>query len=278
MDRILRITSLQNGRVKHIVRLNQRRYRDQHRMTIVEGVRECRRALQSGLIPLEAYVCPPLLTEPETSEVLTTLQTLNQAGKTKLFEVTPEVFAKIAYRGASGGILLLIPYLEKSLADVPITAVPFIVILEQVEKPGNLGAILRTADAAGVDAVILTGSGTDIHNPNVIRASLGTLFTVPVIMATNNHTRTWLHQHHIPIIATTPAATTCYTDIPLNGPVAILMGSEAHGLSPEWLSIADYQVKIPMYGTVDSLNLSVSTAILLYEVIRQRKEPVCESP
>lgn len=268
------ISSLQNQRIKQAVRLNNRRQRDLEQRTLVEGVREVSRALASGLTPYEAFYCPQIATDPEAQQSLARLAALADQGQTELFEVTTAVFEKIAYRGESGGIVLVIPYLRRTLTDLPLSAAPFLVVLESVEKPGNLGAILRTADAAGVDGLIVcdaeTDRGTDIHNPNVIRASLGASFTVPTVAAENGRVRAWLQDQNIPIIAATPEATRPYTAVNLTGPVAILLGSEAHGLSQTWLQAAHEQVVIPIRGQVDSLNLSVSTALLLFEVVRQR--------
>lgn len=271
------ITSLQNARVKNIVKLNNRRYRDTVRLTVVEGVREVTRALQNNVVPREAYLCPPLIDEALANEPLAMLERLAETGATQLFEVTPPVFARIAYRGESGGILLVIPYFQRALSDLPLTTLPFLVVIEGGEKPGNLGAILRTADAAGVDGVIFSPherlGGTDIHNPNLIRASLGAVFTIPTAVAPTAQVIDWLQQHSIHTIATTPAATVPYTAVNMNQPVAIVLGSEAHGLSAEWLAAAGEHVVIPMFGQVDSLNLSVATALLLYEVVRQRHTP-----
>jgi RNA methyltransferase, TrmH family len=187
-------------------------------------------------------------------------------------EVTPEVFAKIAYRGDSGGILLVIPYLTHQLSNFAPPEPAFITIIEGVEKPGNLGAILRTADAAGVQAVIVTAGVTDIHNPNVIRASLGALFTLPVFESPVEKTIQWLRQHNIQIVAASPEASNVYTQCDYTVPTAIVMGSEAHGLTQPWREAADSLVTIPMFGVVDSLNLATSTAIMLYEVVRQRSQ------
>ena len=268
----VRITSLQNDRVKQVVRLNNRRQRDALRRTVVEGVREVGCALQQNIIPQEVYLCPELITN-EANAAVTQLTQLAQNGLTQLFEITPEIFAKIAYRGQSGGLLLVIPYQPHSLNDLPSGAQPFLAVIENVEKPGNLGAILRTADAAGVDGVIVCSdgtAGTDLHNPNVVRASLGTLFTVPVAAATTSETITWLQDHHIQIVVATPEADKVYTAVNLQAPIALVTGSEAHGLSQAWLAAADEKVKIPMQGTADSLNLATATALLLYEVVRQK--------
>ncbi len=147
---------------------------------------------------------------------------------------------------------------------------PFVVIIEGVEKPGNLGAILRTADAAGVDGVVVCAGATDLHNPNVVRASLGALFTLPLAEASTSQVITWLQQQQIRAIAASPHGTTPYTAVALTAGVAIVMGSEAHGLDPAWIAAADALVTIPMHGRLDSLNLSAATAVMLYEVVRQR--------
>ena len=267
------ITSLNNPRIKNVVRLNNRRQRDARSLTVVEGHREAARALYAGIVPHEAYICPDLVAKSDDGNVSGSLRRLAQAGATQLFEVTSPVFEKMAYRGGSGGLLLVIPYLNYTFDNLSGTKIPFLVVIDGVEKPGNLGAILRTADAAGVDGLILTGdeaTGTDIHNPNVIRASLGAIFTVPVIQASVNDAITWLRGQGIRIVATTPEADEAYTAVPLTGPIAIVLGSEAFGLGNNWLRSADLKARIPMYGVVDSLNLSVSTALLLYEVVRQR--------
>ncbi|MFQ5421952.1 MAG: TrmH family RNA methyltransferase, partial [Anaerolineae bacterium] len=174
------ITSLQNKHIKNVVKLRQRHHRDAQQLMLVEGVRESRRALESRLIPSMAFICPPLL-NGEGEQATAVLRNLSQNQNIPTLEVTPVVYAKIAVRGESGGLLLTLPYLQRSLADL--AGASFLVIIEGDEKPGNLGAILRTADAAGVDGVIIaegdTG-GTDVNNPNVVRASLGALFTLPV--------------------------------------------------------------------------------------------------
>lgn len=268
------ISSLQNSRVKRVVKLNDRSQRDAEGLTMVEGVREVERALAAGITPREAFVCPDLL-DAEGRAVAAQLEALARRGRTELFTVTTAVFAKLAYRATTGGLLLVIPYLDRPLERLPLGRPPFLVVVDGAEKPGNLGAILRTADAAGVDGLIVTGDAstrTDLHNPNVVRASLGALFTVPVAAAAAAETIAWLRARRIAILATTPEAERVYTAVDLTGPIAVVMGSEAHGLPPTWLAAADVQARIPMRGAVDSLNLSAATALLLYEVVRQRAE------
>jgi TrmH family RNA methyltransferase len=225
--------------------------------------------LAAGLTPQEAYLCPALLTA-EGRPVADQLRRLDAARRTLLAEVTPEVFAKLAYRDDSGGLLLVLPYLARTLAGLALPDPLFVAVIEGVEKPGNLGAILRTADAAGVQAVIVTAGATDIHNPNAIRASLGAIFTLPVVEAATEATIAWLRSRQARIIATRPDASRRYTDEDYTFPVAVVMGAEATGLSPVWSAAADALVTIPMFGQVDSLNLSTATALLLYEVVRQR--------
>jgi TrmH family RNA methyltransferase len=267
---IQHITSLQNARIKAVVKLAKRQERDSRRVTVVEGLREITHALNRNVIPVEAYFCPELLAGDEAHQLVHRLQQLAERSSLELFTVTPEVFAKITYRTDSDGLLLVIPYLDTQLARLPLGKPPFLVVIEGVEKPGNLGAILRTADAVGVDGVIVCAGATDLHNPNVIRASLGALFTVPLAEGTTEQALAWLRQRGIQTVATLPAATTRYTAINLAGPVAIVMGSEAHGLGQAWQSAADQTVSIPMLGALDSLNLATATALLLYEVRRQR--------
>lgn len=268
------LTSLHNARIKNILKLNNRRQRDTQKKTIVEGIREIERALQCGIVPQEAYVCPELITTNEATAVWQQLQTLSEKGQLALFTITTELFAKAAYRGQSGGILLVVPYLDHSLSSLSLSETPLLLVIDGGEKPGNLGAILRTADAAGVDAVIVTSranGGTDVHNPNVVRASLGALFTLPVVEVAQEMLLPWLRHKRIQIAALTPTGEQLYTEANLRGPLALVMGSEAFGVDPKWLAVANIRLKIPMFGMVDSLNLSVATAVVVFEAIRQRK-------
>jgi RNA methyltransferase, TrmH family len=266
----VQITSPQNQRIKEVLKLNKRSERAAQQRTVVEGFRECLHALDAGLLPLEAYICLQLLDGGNRQVLYQRLHQLEQRSDLRLFEITAEVYAKIAYRGDSGGILLVIPYLTTTLKTLPLSPLPFLAIVEGIEKPGNLGAILRTADAAGVDAVIVCAGATDLHNPNVIRASVGALFTVPVVEAPTAEVVSWLRQHQIAIVAASPEGATLYTSVDYTRPVALVTGSEAFGLSPAWLEQANHRVYIPMRGATDSLNLATSTALLLYEVVRQR--------
>lgn len=268
----MHISSLTNNRIKNVVRLsNNHRHREELRQTIVEGSREVRRCLDAGGVPTEVYLCPELVV-PTDQDLVERLTSPSAIRNPQSATVSPDVYAKIAMREESCGILLVIPYTQLALDSLPLSASPFLVVVEGAEKPGNVGAILRSADAAGVDGLILCSGGTDLHNPNVIRASLGTRFTVPVAEAPTDEVIAWLRRQGITTIAATPDAQVRYTDVDLTGPVAIVTGSEADGLSRQWLAAADQQVTIPMFGVADSLNLATSTTLLLYEVVRQRRK------
>lgn len=272
-----RISSRQNNRIKEVAKLTKRRQRDDRRATTVEGNREVERALAAGIVPFEAYICPELCDNQIVAEQLTAM---DASGQAPLYEVSSDIFEKIAYREGSGGLLLVVPYFSQELSAISRVQPTFVAIVEGVEKPGNLGAILRTADGAGVDVVVVcsppqTGqhkSSVDVHNPNAIRASLGTIFHVPLVQTTTDDALTWLREQQMQIVATTPDGAQNYGQIDMRGPTAIVMGSEAHGLSAAWLNAADQRAVIPMHGVADSLNLSTSAALLLYEVVRQRSE------
>jgi RNA methyltransferase, TrmH family len=254
------ITSVQNPRIKQVIKLRERRARDRIGLMLVEGYYEIVVALKSGLLPQSIFIAPEMVGDKELIGVTT-----------EILSVSRQVFEKISYRENPDGWLAVFPTPKLSLDECRITQQPFLIVAEAIEKPGNLGAMLRTADAAGVDAFILCDPRTDIYNPNVVRASRGTVFTVPVIQATNSVTLSWLRKNKIVTLATTPGANKSYTDIDLRQPLAIVVGTEDEGLSDFWLSNADQKVLIPMLGQVNSLNVSASTAIIAYEVVRQRK-------
>lgn len=282
MEPTLTITSTQNPRIKRVAKLAHRSTRDELYQTVVEGIREVTLALRNGLVPTEAFICQEMspIQDAAAAEALSRLRTLAATGQTEWIDVSADVFNKIAYRGESGGILLVIPYVENTLASLSLPHSPLIVVVEDAEKPGNLGAILRTADAAGVTALFVPeaepgpnasrSKGTDLHNPNVIRASLGAVFTVPQVSAPAVDILAWLRSQGVRLVAAVPDADILYTDADFSGPTAIIVGSEAWGLSDVWRQSADSLVRIPMTGAVDSLNLATSTALLIYEAVRQR--------
>lgn len=265
-----KITSLQNPRVKQLVKLRDRRPRDEAGVFLVEGYREIRRALEKSVALRELYFSPEwFLGENEPA----LLASAEAAGAT-LFELSKEAFAKVAYRERPDGLLAVAPQWQRTLADLPAAEAggkaPFYLVVEAIEKPGNLGTILRSADAAGCDAVIVCDPVTDIFNPNVVRASTGVLFSVPLVVAESTAVQAWLHERGIHTVATTPAAEKIYSDVDLRGPLAVIMGSEQYGLSDFWLKHADTPVRIPMAGQADSLNVAMATIITLFEAVRQR--------
>jgi TrmH family RNA methyltransferase len=262
----LAITSLQNPRIKQLVALRDRRAREEAGATLVEGYEELSLALSAGT-PRALYYCPALLRDPAQNDLLRRVQQMNGV---EVVEVNERAFEKIAYRDHPDGWLAVFPLPQRGLADLRLGANPLLIVAEGLEKPGNLGAILRTADAAGVDALISCDPVTDLGNPNVVRSSKGTLFSVPVAEASSAETIEWLRAHGIRIVAATPQANLIYADADLSGPIAIAVGAEKPGLSDKWLAQADVRVQIPMVGRVNSLNVSIATALLVYEAFKQR--------
>lgn len=259
------ISSLQNPRVKAAVRLRERRHRVASGEMLVEGYHELALACAAGVRPLELFLAPELLQPGEAG----LLAELHQAG-VPIIEVTPTIMAKLAYREHPDAWLAVAAIPTRTLADLTLGPQPLLVIAEAVEKPGNLGAILRSADAAGADAVIVCDSATDLYNPNVVRASKGTLFQLPVVAASSADTFAWLAERHVTIVAATPAATTSYWQADLQQGVAIAVGTEKEGLSQRWLERAEVKVAIPMCGRANSLNVAQAATLLLYEALRQR--------
>ncbi len=262
------ITSLQNPRVKQLVKLRDRRPRDAAGVFMVEGYRQIRRALDKGFKPTEFYYSPAWFLGDQANEPALLAEAA--AGGARLFELTKDAFAKVAYRERPDGLIAILPQWRKTFDELPLSPTPFLLVVEAIEKPGNLGTILRSADAAGVDGLIVCDPVTDLFNPNVVRASTGVLFSVPVVIAESAAVRAWLKDRGIRSVATTPAATESYTDSDLTGPLAIVMGSEQYGLSDDWLHEADHCVRIPMAGQADSLNVAMATIITLFEAMRQR--------
>lgn len=254
------ITSPHNPRIKATVRLRERRRREAEGVVVIEGADELALALTSGVEPQTMFVCP----------ALTGGRALPLPPGTEVVEVSEAVFAKLAYRENPDGWLALAPAPQRPLAALTLPPAPLVLVCEAVEKPGNLGAMLRTADAAGVAGLIVCDPATDLGNPNVVRASRGALFTVPLAQAATAEALAWLRARAIPIVAATPQATVAYTAVDLRGPAAVVVGAEDTGLSPAWLEAAEVRVRIPMAGRVNSLNVAASAALLLYEAVRQR--------
>ena len=276
------ITSVQNTRIKRLLVLQQKSSeRRRTGLFVVEGRRELTHCIEAGLTVEEIYYCPQLcpdlsMCRPIQSPVIT--------------EVTPAVYERIAYRGSTEGVVAVVRQRSLSLNDIPLVGDaskrhtpaiplvgdaskrhnPLIVVLESVEKPGNLGAVLRSADAAGATAVIICDPLTDLCNPNLIRASLGAFFSVPVVACTSEECIHFLKDNGIAILTAQLQDSSLYYATDMRRPVAIVMGTEANGLTPQWRQAADEHIRIPMLGRLDSLNVSVSAAILLFEAVRQR--------
>jgi TrmH family RNA methyltransferase len=267
-----KITSVQNPRVKQLVKLRDRRTRDEEGVFLVEGYREIRRALEKKTVLRELYYAPDwFLGENEPALIAEA----EKAGA-RLFELTREAFAKAAYRERPDGLIALAPQWKTALADLEGKTKgtdPFFLVVEAIEKPGNLGTLLRGADAAGCDAVIVCDPVTDLFNPNVVRASTGVLFSMPCLVAEKTATLAWLRERGIKTVATTPAAAGLHSAADLRGPLAIVMGSEQYGLSDYWLKNSDLLVRIPMAGQADSLNVGMAAILTLFEAVRQRALP-----
>lgn len=262
----MEITSLDNPRVKGAFSLHDRRDRDRNGLFLIEGYRETLRALEGGQPLQELFMCEELFLGTNEGALI---QEASLKGA-KIYKVPEKVFRKLSYRDRPDGILAVAPQRHFGLKDLPKTSPRFLLVAEAIEKPGNLGTILRSSDAAGVDACILADKTTDLHNPNVVRASVGTLFTLPVIEASSEETLAYLKKEKILVISATPHATLSYTEADLKGDIAFVVGTEQLGLSPLWMEGADLQVRIPMKGRADSLNVATATTLLLFEALRQR--------
>jgi TrmH family RNA methyltransferase len=255
------ITSLQNPRIKHIVRLrDEKRQRRQDGLMLVEGYDEIQLALSAGHQPQTLFSAPELVSR----------QILVEDEEAERITVNRAVFEKMSYRENPDGWLAVFPIPSAALGDLRLRDSPLVIVTESVEKPGNLGAILRTADAAQVDALLVCGPRADLWNPNVVRASRGAVFSVPSVECDSASALAWLKNHAIRILAATPSAQAVYSSIDLRQPAAVTVGTEAEGLSEFWMSNADVKVRIPMLGKLNSLNVSVSTALIVYEALRQR--------
>jgi RNA methyltransferase, TrmH family len=260
------ITSTNNDTVKRLVRLRDRRPRDQAGRFLIEGYRELGRAIEHGVAVEILYTCPDLFLGPNEPSLI---ESCRNAGAT-IVEMTEAPFRKASYRDRPEGLLAEARQFDTELTSLDLTGNPLLLVVEAIEKPGNLGTMLRTADAAGCRAVIVCDPTTDPFNPNVVRASLGTLFTVPLAVCTTEEAITVLADNGIRTVATTPDTDTLLYDIDLTGPVALVVGSEQYGLSSQWLTAADHTARIPMAGSADSLNAAMAAAVTVFEAVRQR--------
>lgn len=263
----LNITSPSNPKIKDIARLRQRSHRDSEGALLIEGYREIKRALDNDYKPWQIVTCPDLYMGSHEQILIDRCVERGAAHIT----CTPPVFDKISARDRPDGLLAIGPQIHKTLAELNLPPNALVIVAEAIEKPGNLGTILRSADSAGAAAVIVCDHCTDIQNPNVVRASIGTLFSLPVVDTTTAEAIAFLRARDFRILASTPHAEALYSDFDLTGNTAIVVGAEQYGLSDVWLkSEAAQTVRIPMLGQCDSLNVSSATTILLYEAVRQR--------
>ena len=261
------ITSGQNPKIKDLLALQEKsRLRREKGLFVVEGRRELEHCLEAGYQIDTLFVCPEILALTDETPLLR-----SYLDRASVFEVSPAVYGKIAYREGTEGIIAEVVTPELTLASLNLPENPLVMVLEAVEKPGNLGAVLRSADAAGADAVIICDPLTDLFNPNLIRASIGAVFTVPVVTATSEEAIKFLKDRDIRILTAQLQDSVLYYDSDMRHAVALVMGTEATGLSQAWREAADAHIRIPMLGRLDSLNVSVSAAILLFEAVRQRQ-------
>ena len=265
-----KISSLQNTKVKQLVALQQKSSeRRKQGVFVVEGMRELQHCLNAGYTINSIFFCPELTDTGALSSLLSESITS--------YEVSPEVYEKIAYRGSTEGVIAIVQSKQLALKDLHLSKQPLLIVLESVEKPGNLGAILRSADAAGADAVIICDPLTDLYNPNLIRSSIGAIFSVPCIACSSDDCINFLKQNNINILTAQLQDSKLYYDTDMTCGTAIIMGTESTGLTDVWRKAADAHIRIPMLGQLDSLNVSVSAAILLFEAVRQRKIETSQS-
>ena len=260
------ITSRQNPRIKNAVKLRDRRQREKQGRIIIDGARELARAIAAGVKLEEVFVCDPLC----KSEACQATRGQLSATGAAILPVTPEVFQRIAYGERAEGIVAIAQTPRHSLGDLKLPPRATVAVLEGVEKPGNVGAVLRSADGAGVAALIVTEAGTDLDNPNTIRASLGTIFRVPLCAATTAETLAWCRAQGLPIYAARLQESVDYTTADFRQGAVIALGSEAEGLTDAWMADDIVGIRLPMLGLADSLNVSAAAAVLFYETLRQK--------
>lgn len=261
---LLNITSRHNPKIRELLSLRDKRHRDQTGLFLIEGYRELSRAVDHEVDMRSVFICPELFLGKHEGDLIGRVQA-------PLFRVPAHLFETLSYRDRPDGLIGIAQQMPWTLAHLQPEDPCLYVIAESIEKPGNLGTILRSSDGVGARGLIVCDRCTDLYNPNVVRASVGTLFTLPVVQATTEETIAWLRDHGIQIIAATPSASVCYTDAPITSRVAMVVGAEQVGLSPRWLQEADMLVSIPMKGVADSLNVATAATLLLYDWLRRSK-------
>ncbi|NGX36095.1 MAG: hypothetical protein K1000chlam1_00932, partial [Candidatus Anoxychlamydiales bacterium] len=271
MKKYFEITSVKNEKIKKIIKLKNKNKRDKYSQFLIEGYRELLRASQSNIKIDSLYFCKNFFLKNNEYKLIENIQ----AKGSIIYDVDEEIFQKISYRDRPDGLIAVATSFNNDFNKlekiIDSKKNPLLVVLEGIEKPGNLGTILRTCDAVGVDAIIVADPKTDIFNPNVVRASIGTLFTVPIFVEKSEIIISFLKKKNIEIISTSPSSNINYLDENFKKAVAITFGTEQTGLSDIWMKKSTKLVKIPMFGDIDSLNVATSTTVLLYEAIRQRK-------
>ena len=268
------ITSAQNPKIKELLALQEKsKERKKKGLFVVEGRRELLHCIEAGYEPFTLFLCPEIISSDDRREIEQAIMDGNRTTGQRMpavIEIPQHLYDKVAYRGGTEGVIAEVYCKDMGLETLALKENPLVVVLEAVEKPGNLGAVLRSADAAGADAVIVCDPLTDMYNPNLIRSSIGAIFTVPVATASTEECINWLKDKGIKIYTAQLQDSEWYYDTDMKGGSAIVMGTEATGLTDTWRMAADAHIKIPMLGQLDSLNVSVSAAILLYEAVRQR--------
>ena len=262
----MKITSTANPRVKAAAKLRNSAQRAEQGRFMINGVREIGRALDGGIALQEIYVCPEQCSDAEYRELLGRLEKTGAAQ----FEVSAAVFSVLAYGSRMEGVVAVAEFPQRGLKSLKLSQPAFVAVLEGIEKPGNVGAVVRSADGAGVSAMVVADAGSDLYNPNAIRASLGTIFTLPICAASSAETIAWLREQKLRIFAARVDGAIDYTQCDFTGPCAFVLGSEAEGLSDAWRGDDITSVRLPMRGAADSLNVSATAAVLFYEALRQR--------
>lgn len=264
MPDIPEITSTKNPRIKHLLELQTKsKTRRKENLFVIEGLLEISRADNAGYRFKSVYFNRSLINANDLKNYI-------KHQEVQPVALSDEVYHKVAYRQSTGGIIAVAETKSHTLEQMKVSSNPLLLITESVEKPGNIGALLRTADAAGVDGFIICDPLTDLYNPNVIRSSIGAVFTVNVAVADTDSVINWLQSNKISIYGTALTASKRYDKINYSHPSAIIMGTEATGLSDKWLNVSDQNIIIPMLGEMDSLNVSVSAAVVIFEAARQR--------
>lgn len=264
----LHITSRQNERIKRAAKLRQRRQRERQGRFLIDGCREISRAVAAGVELVEAYICSPFCQEDDARQLARQIQESTAAD---VATVTPEVYEKLCFGDRRDGIVVVAQTPTRDLASFHLPPQPLVAVVERLEKPGNVGAVIRTADGAGVDGVMVADPGTDLFNPNAVRASLGAIFSINLCVADSRSIRDWLVRAQLPIAAARPDASMDYDRYDFRPGAAIVLGSEATGLSDVWQGDQVTAISLPMRGIADSLNVSATAAVLLYEASRQRQ-------